>query len=149
MGALLPPRKSLVFLVAALAALLLSCDAVNGLIEPQWEVAGANGKEGQFHFLLNPYALHIGQPENVRVERIETRSIKKAGGAVDVQKRERKVRVVLARCESASICNAAPHAEDTREITITPRMMGSTTVYVTAVVDEKEELKDSVVVRAQ
>ena len=139
-----------VTLIAALAALspaLSSCDAVNGLIEPQWEVSDANGTEGAFHFVVNAFDLRIGYPEHIRVERLEKRTIKKPGGAVDQQKRERKVRVVLARCESKSICDAIPHASDTREIVITPKMMGETTVYVDAVVDEKDEFKDAIKVR--
>jgi len=135
--------------IAALAASLLSCDAFTGLFEPQWEPAETNGNDGVYHFVMNPFDLRIGYPEHVRVERIETRTIKKPGGASQVQKRERKVRVIMARCESKSICDAVPHSEDTREIVITPKIFGSTTLYVTAVIDEQEEYKDSIKVRVQ
>ena len=140
-------RLRLILLV--FAGMLLSCDAFNGLIEPQWEPAETNGSEGQFHFVMNAFDLRIGYPEHVRVERIETRTIKKAGGSTEVQQRERKVRVVIARCESKSICDAIPHSDDTREIVITPKIFGVTTLYVTAVIDEQEELKDSIKVRVQ
>jgi hypothetical protein len=136
-------------LTAVLTGALLSCDALSGLVEPQWTVDQGNGKDGQFHFVMNSYAMRIGQPEHVRVERIETRTLHKPGGAEEVQKHERKVRVVMARCESASICSAIPHSQDTREIVVTPKIMGGTTLYVTAVVDEKEEFKDSIVVHVQ
>jgi len=126
---------------------LLSCDALSGLLEPQWQVTETNGTEGAFHFVMNAYDMRIGYPEHVRIERVEKRTIKKSGGATDEQKRVRKVRVVMARCESKSICDAIPHSSDTREIVVTPKMMGETTLYVTAVVDETEELKDAIKVR--
>jgi hypothetical protein len=119
---------------------------MNGLVEPRWEPTETNGHDGAFHFVMDDYA-RIGYSEHVRVERIETRTIKKAGGPEDVQRRERKVRVVVARCESRSICDAVPFDKDPREIVVTPKIMGATTMYVTAVVDERDELKDSVSVR--
>ena len=133
-----------IVVIAALAGMLLSCDAFTGLFEPQWEPAETNGNDGVYHFVMNPFDLRIGYPEHVRVERIETRTTKKPGGAAQVQKRERK-----ARCESKSICDAIPHSDDTREIVITPKIFGETTLYVTAVIDEQEELKDSIKVRVQ
>ncbi len=136
-----------VLLIAALATPLLSCDALSGLIEPRWEVAEANGTEGAFHFVMNAFDLRINYPEHIRIERIEKRTIKKPGGATETQTRERKVRVVMARCESKSICDALPHSSDTREVVVTPKMMGETKLYVTAVVDETEELKDAIKVR--
>ena len=139
--------RAQVLLMAALAGPLLSCDALTGLFEPRWEVAETNGTEGAFHFVMNAFDMRIGYPEHVRIERVEKRQIKKPGGAVDTQTRVRKVRVVLARCESKSICEAIPHASDTREIVVTPKMMGETKLYVTAVVDETEELKDAINVR--
>jgi len=147
-GPIQAPR-GLAVLTLALAGTLLSCDAFTGLFEPQWEPAETNGTEGAFHFVMNAFDLRIGYPEHVRVERIETRTIKKPGGATELQKRERKVRVVMARCESKSICDAIPHSEDTREVVVTPKIYGVTTLYVTAVVDENEELKDSIKVRVQ
>jgi hypothetical protein len=84
--------------------------------------------------------------ENVRVERIEKRTIKLSGGATKEEERTRKVRVLLARCESRSICNAEPHDSDSREIMVTPRIMGRTTLYVQAAVDEGEIFKDSITV---
>ncbi|MGO9000313.1 MAG: hypothetical protein ACLQVI_43865 [Polyangiaceae bacterium] len=141
--------RARILLVAALAALLLSCDAIRDTFEPQWEPAETNGNDGVFHFVMNAFDLHIGYPEHVRVERIESRTTKKPNGATQVQKRERKVRVIMARCESKSICDAIPHSEDTREIVVTPKIFGTTTLYVTAVVDEKEEFKDSIKVRVQ
>jgi hypothetical protein len=135
------------FLIAALAGTLLSCDAFTGLFEPRWEVTETNGKDGAFHFVMNAYDMRIGYPEHVRVERIEKRTIKKPGGAVEEQKRERKVRVALARCESKSICDAVPHSSDTREIVVTPKMMGETLIYVTAAVDDTEEMKDAIKIR--
>ena len=141
--------RARLLLIAALAMPLLSCDALTGIFEPRWEPIETNGTEGAFHFVLNAYDLHIGYPEHMRVERIEQRTIKKSGGAVDVQKRERKVRVMLARCESRSICEAAPHSDDTREVVITPRIMGDTLVYVTAAVDEGEVFKDAIKIRVR
>ena len=138
-----------VLVIAALAAPLLSCDAFTGLFEPRWEVAETNGTEGAFHFVVNAFDIHIGYPEHIRVERIEKRTITKSGGAVEEQKRTRKVRVVMARCESKSICDAVPHATDTREIVVTGKIMGDTKLYVTAVVDETDELKDAIKVRIQ
>jgi hypothetical protein len=142
-------RRSHAALVAVLAtSTLLACDALTGLFEPNWEVAEANGKEGAFHFVMDSYA-RIGYPEHVRIERVESRTIKKPGGATEVQKRTRKVRVIMARCESKSICDAIPHSEDTRDVVVTGKMLGGTRLYVTAVVDESEELKDSIVIQAQ
>ena len=139
--------RAQVLLIAALAGPLLSCDAFTGIFEPRWEVTETNGKEGAFHFVINAFDMRIGYPEHIRVERIEKRTIKKSGGAVEEQKRERKVRVVMARCESKSICDAVPHSSDTREIVITPKMMGETLVYVTGVIDETDELKDAIKIR--
>jgi len=141
--------RARIVLLAALAGPLLACDALSGLLEPRWEVAETNGTEGAFHFVMNAFDLRIGYPEHVRVERIEKRTIKKPGGAVEQETRVRKVRVVLARCESKSICDAVPHSSDSREIVVTPKMMGETMLYVTAVVDETEELKDAIKVKAQ
>ena len=138
-----------VLLIAALAGPLLSCDAITGLFEPQWQVVETNGDKGAFHFVMNAFDLHIGYPEHVRIERIESRTIKKPGGAVEEQKRERKVRVILARCESKSICDAIPHSEDTREVVVTPKMFGETRLFVDAVVDETDEFKDTINVRVQ
>ena len=118
-------------------------------MEPRWEPVETNGDDGAFHFVINAYDLRIGYPEHIRLERLEQRTIKKSGGAVEVQKRERKVRVILARCESKSICDAVPHSTDTREIVITPKMMGQTKLYVTGTIDETEELKDSLTVKVQ
>jgi hypothetical protein len=133
--------------IAVLAATLLSCDSVSGLFEPRWEVAETNGTEGAFHFVMNAFDLRIGYPEHVRVERVETRTIKKPGGAVEPQTRTRKVRVILARCESKSICDAVPHSSDSREIVVTPKIMGETMLYVTAIVDETEQFKDAIKVK--
>jgi hypothetical protein len=141
--------RASVLSIAAFAAVLLSCDAITSLFEPEWQVVEANGHEGAFHFVMNAFDLRIGYPEHVRIERIESRTIKKSGGAVEEQKRERKVRVVMARCESRSICDAEPHSEDTREIVVTPKIFGKTRLYVTAVVDDTEEFKDSIDVHVQ
>ena len=135
--------------LAALPLTLLACDAFTGLFEPQWQVTETNGEDGAFHFVMNEYDMRIGYPEHVRIERIETRTIKKPGGAVEVQKRERKVRVVMARCESKSICDAIPHSDDTREVVVTPKIFGETRLMVTAVVDETDEMKDSIKVHVQ
>jgi hypothetical protein len=141
-GAILP----LLALITALA--LPSCDAFSGLIETRWEPAETNGQDGVFHFVKDEYA-SIGYPQHVRVERIETRAHKKGEGTSDLDRRERKVRVVLARCESRSICDAVPWDKDPREIIVTPKIMGATTMYVTAILDEKEELKDAVTVKVR
>jgi hypothetical protein len=138
-----------VLVLAALCGPLLACDAFTGIFEPQWKVAEANGDNGAFHFVMNAFDLRIGYPEHVRIERIETRTIHKSGGTDEEQKRERKVRVVMARCESKSICDAIPHSDDTREVVVTPKIFGGTRLYVTAVVDENEEFKDSIGVRVQ
>ena len=123
---------------------------MNTLFEARWQPVETNGDRGEFHFVMNAYDLHLGYPEHVRVERIEERSIKKpGGGAADVQRRERTVRVMVARCESKSICDAEPHSTDAREIIVTPKIMGSTKLYVTATVDGDEEMKDSINVRVQ
>ena len=135
--------------VALLAAPLLSCDAITGLFEPRWEVSEANGDQGAFHFVMNAYDLRVGLPEHVRIERIEKRTIKKPGGAVEEQERTRKVRVMLARCESRSICEAEPHSSDTREVVVTPRIFGETKLFVEAAVDENEVFKDSIKVRVK
>ncbi len=132
----------------ALSTTLLACDALTGLVEPRWEPVGANGNDGMFHFVMDKVA-SIGHVEHVRVERSETRAFKKAGGETDTQTRERKVRVVLARCEGKSICDAIPFDGDTREIVVTPKAMGQTTVYVTAVLDERDEVKDSFTIHVQ
>ena len=127
-----------------------SCDAFTGLFEPTWEPVETNGNEGAFHFVLNAYDLRIGYPEHMRVERLEQRTIKKPGERTErADRRERKVRVVLARCESRSICDAVPHSSDSREIVVTPKIMGETMLYVTAVVDETEEFKDAVTIKVQ
>ena len=136
----------LLFALALITMLALpSCDAFQGLIEARWEPAETNGQNGAFHFVKDEYA-RIGYPEHVRVDRIET---KKGEGSAEPARRERKVRVVLARCESRSICDAVPWDKDPREIIVTPKIMGATTMYVTAVVDEKEELKDAVTIKVQ
>jgi hypothetical protein len=142
-------RSPFVLLIAALAAPLLSCDALSNLLEPQWQVTDANGTEGAFHFVTNAFDIHIGYPEHIRVERVEKQTIKKPGGAVEEKKRTRKVRVIMARCESKSICDAIPHATDTREVVVTGKIMGDTMLYVTAVVDETDEMKDAIKIRIQ
>ena len=136
-----------VLAAVALAIPLVSCDAISGLFEPRWDVSEANGDKGAFHFVMNAYDLHIGLPEHVRIERIETRSIKTPGGAVEQQQRERKVRVMLAQCESKSVCNAEPHSSDTREVVVTPRIIGETRLNVEAAVDENEVFRDSIKVK--
>ena len=143
--------RASVILIAALAVPLLSCDQLTSLLglESQWKVADANGTEGAFHFVTNAFDIHIGYPEHIRVERIETRTIKKPGGATEEQKRVKKVRVIMARCESRSICDAIPHADDTREVVVTGKIMGDTMLYVTAVVDETDEMKDAIKIRVQ
>jgi len=132
--------------VLTLAPSLVSCDAIQSLMEPSWTVEETNGDQGAFHFVMNADDLHIGLPEHVRVERIEKRTIKLSGGATKVEERTRKVRVILARCESRSICNAEPHDQDARDVVVTPRIMGMTKLYVQAAVDEGEVFKDSITV---
>jgi hypothetical protein len=132
--------------VASLACSFVSCDVVQSVFEPSWTVEETNGDQGAFHFITNPDDYRIGIPEHVRVERIEKRTIKQSGGATKEEERTRKVRVLLARCESNSICNAAPYDVDSREVVVTPRMMGKTTLYVQAAVDEGEIFKDSITV---
>jgi hypothetical protein len=149
---LVPTQLAPALVLALLAGPLLSCDAISSvtnLFEPEWKVSEANGDDGAFHFVMNAFDLRIGYPEHVRVERIETRTIKKSGGATEEQTRERKVRVIMARCESKSICDAEPHAEDTREIVVTPKIFGVTRIYVTAIVDETDQMKDAVRVKVQ
>ena len=138
-----------VAVLAVLSASLVSCDAFQGLIEPAWTVEETNGDQGAFHFVMNAFDLHIGYPENVRVERIEKRTIKLSGGATREEERVRKVRVILARCESRSICDAAPHDADSREVTVTPKIFGMTKLYVQAAVDEGEVFKDSITVKVK
>jgi hypothetical protein len=132
-------------LVLALA--LAGCDKITGLFEPSWEPVDTNGSEGAVHFVMNPYDMHIGLPEHVRVERTERRTITKPGGAKEEQERQRQVQVVLARCKPLSICDAHPHSEDTREIVVTPAMMGEATLYVTVAIDGKETMNDSIKIR--
>jgi hypothetical protein len=145
----MPTRATFVVITTLLASSLVSCDALQGLIEPQWTVEETNGDNGAFHFGMAPNDLHIGLREHFRIERIEKRTIKKPGGATQEQERDRKVRVLTARCESKSVCDAEPHDSDSREIVITPKMMGMTKVYVSASVDEGEVFKDSITVRVQ
>jgi hypothetical protein len=134
-------------LAVLLAAPLVSCDAISNLLEPQWEVVGANGDNGAFHFVVGADGFRIGYPEHMRVERREKRTIKKPGGALVEQTRERKIRVMLARCESNSVCNAAPHSDDTREVVVTPRMMGETRILVQVAIDEVDVYKDAIKVK--
>jgi len=70
-------RKTLL----AFALALVGCDKITGLFEPSWEPVDTNGSEGAVHFVMNPYDMHIGLPEHVRVERTEKRTITKPGGA--------------------------------------------------------------------
>jgi hypothetical protein len=132
--------------VLLLSSTLLACDALGSLIEPNWQVEDANGDNGALHFGVSPWALKIGMTDSVRIERVEQRSLKRPGGNDQPQERERKVRVLTARCESKSICDAEPHDRDSREIMITPKMMGMTKVYVSVSLDEQDVVKDSITV---
>ena len=82
-----------------------------------------------------------------RIGRTEKRTITKPGGAKEEQERQCQVQVVLAKCKPLSICEAHPHSSDTREIVVTPAMMGAATLYVTVEIDGKEEMKDSIQIR--
>jgi hypothetical protein len=139
-------RAFVLAVAAALSSSLVSCDAIQSVLEPSWTVEETNGDQGAFHFVVNADDLHIGLPEHIRVERVEKRTIKLSGGATKEEERTRKVRILLARCESRSICNAEPHDQDAREVVVTPRMMGMTKLYVQAAVDEGDVFKDSITV---
>ncbi len=139
-------RPLLAVVAASCACSLVSCDVIDSVFEPSWKVQETNGDQGAFHFVTAPDDFHIGTPEHVRIERIEKRTIKLSGGATKEEERTRKVRVLLARCESNSICNAAPYDSDSREVVVTPRIMGKTSLYVQAAVDEGEIFKDSITV---
>jgi hypothetical protein len=136
----------------SLALALTGCDAwdqIRMMIDSGWTVEDANGSNGNLHFGVNPWALKSGYPENVRVERVEHRTMKQPNGNPKEETRERKIRILTARCESKSICDAEPHDSDAREIHITPKIMGSTKVYVSASIDEDEVVKDSIIVTVQ
>ena len=97
-----------VALLAVLSASLVLVRRAPGAHRAGLEVEETNGDQGAFHFVMNAFDLHIGYPENVRVERIEKRTIKLSGGATREEERVRKVRVILARCESRSILRRRP-----------------------------------------
>jgi hypothetical protein len=135
------------FVIAALAGALLSCDAVNGLMESRWQVVGANGTKGELHVVMNATDLRIGIPEHVRIERVETRTVKKEDGTTGPETREREVRVVSGRCEDRILCEVVPNPSDPKEIVITPRKFGDTTLRLTVMLDEKDEVSDQLPVR--
>jgi hypothetical protein len=135
--------------VLACSALALGCDAVSSLFEPRWTPVDTNGEKGAFHFVTNPYDYRINLPEHVRVERTERRTVTKPGGAKEEQERQRSIQVVLARCRPASLCDAHPHSEDTREVVIQPRMIGDGTLEVTAAIDGKENMSDSLPIKVR
>jgi hypothetical protein len=142
-------------LTMALALTLLplaGCDAIDsvrGMMDPEWKPENANGDDGVLHFGVNPWAMKIGDVQSIRVERVEHRSIKRPNAEDKEQERERKVRVLTARCESKSICDATPHDSDAREITITPKMMGMTKVYVSVSLDEVDTVKDAITIKVE
>lgn len=143
---LLPVR---LLLLSLAASALVSCDALSSLIEPNWQVEDANGSDGVLHFGVNPWALKVGDTDHIRIERVENRTIKRPNANDKVEERVRKVRVLTARCESKSICDAEPHDSDSREISVHPKMMGMTKIYVSVSLDERDVVNDSVTVTVE
>jgi hypothetical protein len=136
-------RAQGLFLVVAAGA-FASCDALNGLTGSRWDVVDANGDKGQLHVVMTANDLRVGTPEHVRVERIESR---KTGDGTEPERRERSVRVVSGRCEEQFVCGVAPNPAVPGEIVITPKRFGDTTLHVTVMLDDKDEVDDKMHVR--
>jgi hypothetical protein len=137
------PRVQGLFLLAVSAA-LASCDALSGLTGARWDVVDANGDKGELHIMMTANDLRIGTPEHVRIERVETR---KKGDDAEPEKRARSVRVVSGRCEEQFVCAVAPNPAIPGEIVITPKRFGDTTLHVTVMLDDKDEVDDKMHVR--
>jgi hypothetical protein len=130
--------------VLFVAAALVSCDALNGLTGSRWEVVDANGDKGELHVVMTASDFRIGMPEHVRVERTETR---RKDDGTEPEKRERRVRVVSGRCEEQFVCEVTPNPSIPGEIVITPKRFGDTTLHVTVMLDDKDEVTDKMHVR--
>jgi hypothetical protein len=134
--------------VFGLAGMLLSCDPPSGLLGARWEAVDTNGAKGELHFVMTATDLHIALPEHVRIERVEARTVKKADGTTEAERRERTVRVVSGRCNEQFVCAVAPDPADPTQIVITPKAFGDTTLRVTVMLDDKDEVTDTLHVRA-
>ena len=133
--------------VAAIALATVACDEVHALFGGGWKATGTNGERSELHFGLNPFDLRKDDPEHVRIERHETRTVAKPDGTKEEETRDRKVQVVAARCIPASLCDAQPFLSDSREVVVTPRMIGGGRLEVTVALDGDESLRDQVAIR--
>jgi hypothetical protein len=88
--------------------------------------------------------VRIGAPEHVHLERVEVRTTKQDDGTSAEERRERTVRALSGRCEDNVLCDVAPNGN---EIVVSGRKFGDTTLKVTAVLDDKDEVNDSIAIR--
>jgi hypothetical protein len=127
-----------------LAPGLLACDAIGSASGSGWTPVETNGARHQLHFVMNATDVRISLPEHVRVERVET---KKNDGTGAEERRERSVRVLKSRCDDNILCDAVPNPSVPGEIVVTGRKYGETTLRVEAILDDKDEVKDTLAVR--
>jgi hypothetical protein len=121
---------------------VVACDAVGGA--SGWKPVDTNGSRGQLHIVMSPPNVRIGAPEHVRLERVEVRTTKQDDGTSTEERRERTVRALSGHCEDNVLCDVAASGN---EIVVTGRKFGDTTLKVTAVLDEKDEVIDTMAIR--